>query len=158
MWPSRSIVAGLISLLPFMPTHAQAKDPCALRSLPQQQRDEATIQHLEASWNLAIAQGDTEFERCLLTADFQAILSTGEMKTLTDQLGSTAKNKGQNQPIPELPPIRVLIHGNVAVAYALWKPASANRKPDQTADYFIWENGLWHVFFSQATPVENSGH
>jgi hypothetical protein len=156
MWPSSGIVAGLISLLSFMAVHAQAKDGCELESLLHQQRDEATIQRLEGSWNFAIWQGDSGLERCLLTADFGEILSTGELKTLTDELGFTAKNKGQNRPPPALPPITVLLHGNVAVAYAIWVPTAANRKPDRTADYFVWENGFWHVFFSQSTPVEDS--
>ena len=156
MWASRGILTGLVSLLPLMAVHAQAKDPCELESLLHQQRDEATIQRLEASWNSAIAQGDADFERCLLTADFREILASGELKTLADELGFTSKNKGQNRPPPKLPPITVLIHGNVAVAYAVWVPTAANRRPDQTADYFVWENGVWHAFFSQATPVADS--
>jgi hypothetical protein len=154
MWSSRSIVIGLISLLPFIAAHAQTKDPCEAQSPPHQQKDEATIQKIETSWNLAIARGDSSFERCLLTVDFMEILSKGEVKALTDELGLTYKNKGKNRPIPDLPPITVLIHGNVAVAYATWVPSDANKKPDQTADFFVWENGSWHVFFSQSTPID----
>jgi hypothetical protein len=152
MWRNSAI--GLMSLLSFVPSQARAKGTCDLQPLMHQQKDEATIQHLEASWNMAISKGDTDFEGCVLASDFMEILSTGELKTRTDELGFTAKNIGQNRPMPEMPKITVLIHGNVAVAYATWKPASANRKPDQTTDYFIWENGVWHVFFSQSTPVE----
>jgi hypothetical protein len=155
MRASSGIATGVISLLAFMAVQAHAKNPCELEPLLHQQRDEATIQRLETSWSFAIAQGDSGFERCLLTADFREILSSGELKTLADELGFTAKNKGQNRPPPKLPSITVLIHGDVAVAYAAWGP-SGNRRPDQTADYFVWENGLWRVFFSQATPVENS--
>ena len=152
---SSAMVIGLISLLPFMAVHAQASETCNRESLMHQRRDEATIQRLEASWNEAIAQGDSGFERCLLTADFREILTSGELKTLTDELGFTARNKGQNRLPPQLPPITVLIHANVAVAYAAWVP-TGDGKPDETADYFVWENGFWRVFFSQTTPVENS--
>jgi hypothetical protein len=44
--------------------------------------------------------------------------------------------------------------------YASWSGSSvagstaARRPPDKIVDYFIWENGSWHVFFSQSTPVE----
>ena len=155
MCSSSGIVTGLICMLPFVAAHAQPDHPCDLASLMHQQRDAATIQRLEASWSNAIAQGDSAFERCLLTADFREVLSTGELKTLTDELGFTARNKGQNRPPMKLPPITVLIHANVAVAYAAWAPAG-DRKPDQTADYFVWENGFWRVFFSQATPLESS--
>jgi len=150
-----SIVAGLIVVLPSMPVHAQAQTNgvCNAPALMNQQKDEATIQHLETSWNIAITQGDASFEDCLLTSDFMEILSDGDLKTRTDELGFTAKNKGQMKPLPRLPPITVVIHGNVAIAYATWTPTAANRPPDKTVDYFIWENGSWHVFFSQSTPV-----
>jgi hypothetical protein len=161
MRPSRSIVtgsivAGLISALPFMPTHAQAQTngACNVPPLMSQRQDAATIQHLEASWNIAIAQGDASFEDCLLTADFLEILANGDLKTRADELGFTTKNKGQNKPRPRLPAFTVVIHSNVAIAYAIWTPTDPNRRPDKIVDYFIWENGSWHVFFSQSTPVE----
>jgi uncharacterized protein DUF4440 len=156
MCVSRRIVTGLIALLPVVSAHAQPQDSCEPQSLMQQQRDEATIQRLEALWNVAISQGDTSFERCLLTADFVEILSTGELKTRADELGYTAKNKGRKQRTPELPAITILIHGNVAVARAIWKPAGATRESEQVADCFVWENGVWRVVFSQLTPVEDS--
>ena len=137
MWRTSKIVIALTSLLSFFPSHAQAEGSCGLPWLMNQQKDEATIQHLYTLWNIAMARGDANFERCLLTSDFMEVLPSGELKTATDQLGFTAKNKGQNRPIPDLPRITVLIHGNVAVACTAWLSTSANRKPDQTADYFI---------------------
>jgi hypothetical protein len=144
-------------LLALIPALAQGQSGCDLPSLLHQQKDEATIQHLEASWSRAISEGDADFERCLLTTDFKEILPNGELKALTDQLGSTAKNKGQNRLTPHLPPVTVSIHGNVAVAYATWKMPGANQTSDKIADYLIWEDGSWHVFFSQITRVENNG-
>lgn len=150
-------MAGLISGLPLTLAQAQGQGQttgvCNAPALMNQQRDEATIQHLETSWNIAITQGDASFEDCLLTADFMEILSDGDLKTRTDELGFTSKNKGQNKPMPRLPAITVVIHGNVAIAFATWTSAAANRGSDKTADYFVWENGSWHVFFSQSTPV-----
>jgi len=149
------IMAALICVPPSMPAHAQAQTNgvCNVPELMNQQKDAATIQHLETSWNTAIAQGNASFEDCLLSADFMEILSDGDLKTRTDELGFTAKNKGRNKPIPRLPPITVVVHGNVAMAYATWTATAANRPPDKTVDFFIWENGSWHVFFSQSTPV-----
>jgi hypothetical protein len=154
MWSSKSIVVGLISSLPFIAAHGQTKDACEAQLPPHQQKDEATIQKIERSWNFAIARGDSSFERCLLSADFMEILNKGELKTLEDELGFTDKNKGKNRPMPNLPPITVLIHGNMAVAYATWVPTDPNKKPDQTSDFFVWENGSWHVVFSQSTPID----
>jgi hypothetical protein len=156
MCVSRRIVTGLIALLLVVSAHAQAQDSCELEPLKHQQRDEATIQQLEALWNVAISQGDTSFERCLLTADFVEIRSTGELKTRADELGFTAKNKGRQQRTPQLPTITILIHGDVAVARAIWKPTGATRESEQIADCFVWENGFWRVFFSQLTPIEGS--
>jgi len=158
MRPSRSIitgsiVAGLISVLPLKPAQAQTNAACNAPPLMNQQKDEATIQHLETSWNIAITQGDASFEDCLLTADFMEILSNGDLKTRTEELGFTTRNQGKKNPMPRLPAITVVIHGNVAMAYATWTPTAANRFPEKTVDYFIWENGSWHVFFSQSTPV-----
>jgi hypothetical protein len=157
MCVSRRVVTGLIALLAVTTAHAQAQahDSCEPESLMHQQRDEATIQRLEALWNVAISQGDTSFERCLLTADFVEILSSGELKTRADELGFTAKNRGRKQRTPELPAITISIHGNVAVARAIWKQTDATRESDQIADCFVWEDGFWHVFFSQLTPVED---
>ena len=151
-----SIVAGLISMLSFMPAQAQAQTngPCNAPPLMNQHKDEATIRRLETLWNDAIAQGDASFEDCLLTADFMEILSNGDLKTRTDQLAFTTKNKGLNKPTPRLPAITVVIHGDLAMAYATWTPAASIRPPDKIVDYFIWENGSWHVLFSQSTPVE----
>jgi Domain of unknown function (DUF4440) len=159
MWITRDlvIVMDALLLLALMPARAQAQSGCDLPSLLHQQQDEATIQHLEVAWGRAISQGDADFERCLLSADFKELLATGELKTRNDQLGSTAKNKGQNHPIPHSPPVTVSIHGNVAVAYATWRAAGANQTSDVIADYLIWEDGSWHVFFSQITRVESRG-
>ncbi|HEY2464534.1 MAG TPA: hypothetical protein VGI32_10775 [Steroidobacteraceae bacterium] len=154
MWPFKNIALGVICCLPIIAAHAQSNGSCEAQLPPHQQKDEATIQKIETSWNLAIARGDSRFERCLLTGDFVEILNKGEVKTLTDELGFTEKNQGKNRPIPTIPPMTVLIHGNVGVAYAIWVPTDTNKKPDKTADYFIWENGAWHVFFSQSTPVD----
>jgi hypothetical protein len=158
MLSARNIVVAFMCVLGPTMSHGQTRGACDLPELMQQHQDEATIQQLEKSWNNAMSQGDSNFERCLLTADYREILHTGELKTLADELGLTAKNKGKNQSLPQLPRMTVLLHGNVAVAYATWKSDDPHVKGDQTADYFIWEDGLWHVFFSQATPVADTSH
>ena len=154
---STYILTGLIYLLPLMPAYVQARDQCKVESLTHQEHDAATIQRLEASWNVAIAEGDSSFEGCLLTADFVEVLATGELKTRADELAFTARNKERQRHAPLLPPINILIHGDVAVARAMWKRPGATRESDQIADCFVWENGVWHAFFSQLTPVDDSG-
>lgn len=150
------MVSALISILSFKPAYAQGQTEGACGATPfvNQQKDEATIRRLETSWNVAITRGEAALEDCLLTADFMEILSNGDLKTRTDELGFTARNKGQNKPLPRLPAFTVVIHGNVAMAFATWTPLATNRLPEKTVDYFIWENDSWHVFFSQSTPIE----
>ena len=149
----RRVVLGVLSIGAWAAYHARAAGACDPQGVVPQQKDAATIQQLEKSWTLAIAAGDSSFERCLLTPDFTEVMSTGEIKTLADELGNTAKNKGQNRPPPSMPQVTVSIHDNVAVAYAIWNPADASRKPDLTTDFFIWQNNSWRVFFSQSTRI-----
>jgi len=136
----------------------QAKDTCKVRSLMHQRRDVATVQHLEDEWSRAYLRGDTDFERCLLAADFTEILRTGEVKVLADELELAAKNRGKNLAIQDLPNVKILLHGNVAVAYGISTSAASNNKARTTrfADSYLWENGVWHVFFVQQTQFESN--
>jgi hypothetical protein len=153
--PIAATLLGALSLVTAL-AHAQPQtnDPCNVPALTNQQKDAATLRHLETSWNTAITQGDATFEDCLLTSDFMEILSNGELKTRTDELAFTTKNKGQHKPPPQLPAFTIVIHGDVAMAHATWTSTASKRPPDKIVDYFIWENGSWHVFFSQSTPIE----
>lgn len=58
--------------------------------------------------------GDTNFESCLLTADFTSISRKGKVRVLADELAVAAKNKGKNLPIPSFAKITVLMHGNLS--------------------------------------------
>lgn len=154
---TRNVFVALAFLMLFVPTSAQAKGTCELPSLMHQQKDEATIQRLEDAWNIAYLRGDTNFESCLLTPDFTSISRKGEVRVLADELAVAAKNKAKNLPIPSFAKITVLMHGNVAVAYATvnltWP--DARRRTTVNADYYVWENSSWHAFFSQQTQVRN---
>src|SRR2546430_10977733 len=67
MWTARNVVSGLASISLLIAYQAQANGACDMQALLHQQKDTATIQQLEISWNTAIAQGNTSLERCLLT-------------------------------------------------------------------------------------------
>jgi hypothetical protein len=139
-----------------IPAHAQTS--CAdMEALKNQKQDEATIQKLEFAWSTAYTQGDTDFEKCLLGSDFTEIKSTGTVGNLDDELAVAAKNKGKGMapPDPNGPKGKVLMHGNVAVAYGTYeyKNKAGNTVTMSYADYYIWENGQWHVFFAQQTQA-----
>jgi hypothetical protein len=141
----------------FLVSSLRAKDRCNMPPLLHQRRDVATVQDLEHAWSVAYLRGDTDFERCLLASDFTEIMRTGEVKGLTDELAFAAKNKGKNLAFPELPKSTVLMHGNVAVAYGTSTSAGADGAglSMRFADYYVWEDGVWHAFFAQQTQFEN---
>lgn len=102
-------------------------------------------------------RGDTNFESCLLTADFTSISREGQVRVLACELAAAAKNKGKNLPIPSFAKITVLMHGNIAVAYTTVNSTGPDDKPwrQVNADYYVWENGSWRAFFSQQTQAQN---
>jgi hypothetical protein len=147
---------GLICLvLLFWTPSLRATDACELPELMHQQRDAATIQHLEDAWSMAFLRGDAEFMRCLLVPQFTEITLSGQLKFLSDELEMATNNRGKNLKIPEeLPRATVLLHDNVAVAYGEVVSTSADgtSKAKRYADSFLWENGRWYVFFSEQAP------
>lgn len=147
----RSIVLLFCACLVVVAVDARAD--CARPALAHQQRDAATIQRLESAWTLAYLAGDTEFEACLLTPDFTEIMSNGSINHLSEELALAEKNKGKAVAAPNLPPITVHIHGDVAVAYGISLEKVIDGKPHKSyfADYYVWTNGTWHVYFAQQT-------
>jgi hypothetical protein len=132
---------------------ADARADCARPALARQRRDAATIQRLESAWTLAFLSADTEFERCLLTPDFTEIMSTGSINHLSEELELAERNKGKAVVIPNMPPIIVHIHGDVAVAYGISSEKMIDGKPHKSyfADYYVWKDRAWHVYFAQQT-------
>jgi hypothetical protein len=132
---------------------ADAEADCARPALAHQRQDAATIQRLEVAWTVAYLTGDTEFEACLLTPDFTEIMSNGTINHLTEELALAEKNKGKTVTTPDMPPITLNVHGNVAVAYGISPAKMIDGKAHKSyyADYYVWTNGAWHVFFAQQT-------
>lgn len=126
---------------------------CDYPVLTQEKKDEATIQQLEHAWSVAFLTGDTNFEACLLSADFMEIRSDGNLNRLTDELALAAKHKGKPLSNIDIPPGTVHMHGDVAVAYGVSPVKNVDGKPQKSyyADYYVWENGSWRVYFAQQT-------
>lgn len=126
---------------------------CDYPVLAQEKKDQATIRQLEHAWSMAYLTGDTNFEACLLAADFSEIRSNGALNRLNDELALAAKNKGKPTPTMDLPPGTIHMHGDVAVAYGVSPVKIVDGKPHKSyyADYYVWENGAWRVFFAQQT-------
>jgi hypothetical protein len=79
-------------------------------------------------------------------------MGNGEVKRLSDELALAAKNAANPLPMGEIPKGTVLLHGNVAVAYGRSQSAGGARTLIY-ADYYVWENGQWRVYFAQQTEL-----
>jgi hypothetical protein len=132
---------------------AAARADCDRPALKNQTHNVETIQRLENAWSTAYGTGDTEYEACLLTQDFMEIRGDGKINKLEDELAQAAKHKGQTPAAPSDRPL-VHLHGDVAVAYGVSSSARmVDGKPYKRyyADYYVWKDGGWRVFFAQQT-------
>ncbi|HEY6619029.1 MAG TPA: nuclear transport factor 2 family protein [Steroidobacteraceae bacterium] len=145
--------APIVTVMLILSSAVKAND-CRFPTLAREHRDIATIQVLELEWTRAYLRGDTDFEECLLTPDFTEIMRNGDIKDLSAELALAAKNKAKPLPLGNLPSGQVLLHGNVAVAYGRSTGARAMRY----ADYYVWENGRWRVYFAQQTEIAADPH
>jgi len=148
----KRVVKGALLLL-CLPVALKASNSCVRPELRNEHKDVATLQRLETAWSIAYLKGDTEFERCLLTADFTEIMSSGDIAVLKDELGFAEANQGKNLSIPDLPKSTILLHGNVAAAYGT---SRGKAHVSKYADYYLWESGAWHAYFAQQTRVQES--
>jgi hypothetical protein len=144
------VVTGIVIIL--LSSTAKARTPCQHSVLLHEHRDVATIESLELEWTRAFLRGDTGFEECLLTPDFAEIMRNGDIKHLPDELALAATNKAKPLPLGELPKGTVLLHGSVAVAYGRLQ-SGTSAQGLRYADYYVWENGRWRVFFAQQTEI-----
>lgn len=152
-WIHTLFAIFLISYFSLAAFAQPAASNCARADLAHQQQDEATVQRLEKAWSIAYLTGDTEFEACLLTQDFMEIMSNGSVNHLREELALAEKNNGKSLDNPNLPPSTVHIHGNVAVAYGISPAKMVDGKAHKSyfADFYVWSDGAWHVYFAQQT-------
>lgn len=149
-----AFVAGL-----FLSTHSipSLAEGCTAPELTNQQHDAETVQKLETAFTVAFLKGDTDFEKCLLLPNYAEVSRNGKWRELSDELAGTARNRGKNLSVPELPKVDVLLHGDVAVAHGLFTFTAPDGKSESTrfSDVYVWKDGAWHVLYSQQTPSEN---
>jgi Domain of unknown function (DUF4440) len=138
----------------FVVLVTSARADCSRPELTHQRRDAVTIQRLESAWTAAYLSGDTDFEACLLTSDFVEIMGNGTINHLADELALAAKQKANPLPMPALPAVTVHMHGDVAVAYGISSGQTAEGQRRYFADYYVWSNGSWHVYFAQQTSFQ----
>jgi hypothetical protein len=153
-----SIFMGSILLSAFS-LPALAEDACSMPELANQQHDAATVEKLESAFTAAFLKGDTDFEKCLLLPSYSEVSRSGKWRVLSEELASTAKNRGRNLSIPgDMPKVDVLMHGDVAVAHGLFTLTQPDGKSQSTrfSDVYVWKDDAWHVLYSQQTPAETN--
>jgi len=150
------IIASLLLLFPAIISAQSGSSNCDFSELKNEREDTATIQRLEIAWTEAYLRADTDFMRCLLTPDFTEIMRSGELKTLSEELGMAEKNRGKDLKMPKTPKIHVLLHGNVAVAYgnSMVKSPDGRKETRWYSDTYLWKDGQWRAFFAQQTASE----
>lgn len=151
-----TLLAGLT--LSFCSIPLLAEDGCKVPELANQQKDAATVEKLESAFATASMKGDTDFEKCLLLPNYAEVSRSGKWRELSGELEGTAKNRGKNLSVPEMPKVEVLMHGDVAIAHGLFTFTSADGKTQNTqfSDVYVWTDGEWHVLFSQQTPSQSN--
>jgi hypothetical protein len=132
---------------------ARAEASCNQPELQGQAQERATIRKLESAWVHAFLTGDSDLEGCILSPDFTEIRSDGTIDHFAEQMARVAKHKGGTDN-GNRPDLQVLMHDDVAVAYAVSKETMMiDGKPHgfASADYYVWKDGAWHCFFAQQT-------
>jgi len=136
---------------------SQAKaEGCNVPEMANQKHDAATVQRLENAFAAAFLKGDTDFEKCLLLPNYAEISRSGKWRTLSDELEGTARNRGRNLSVPEMPNVDVLMHGDTAIAHGVFSFTGQDGKTMTTrfSDVYVWKDDAWHVLFSQQTPAD----
>lgn len=123
---------------------------CAMPALAAQHHDAATIRRLEHAWSVAFLTGDTAFEQCLLLPGFTEIHRNGSITNLADELALAARNRGKPLPTNNIAGVTVIVHGDAAVAYGT-SFSGITSKHTTFADYYVWDGGVWRVYFGQQT-------
>jgi hypothetical protein len=146
--------AFILAIVLFKPV-VRANPACSRAELQHQSRDVATVQRLERAWSIAYLRGDEELEKCLLLPGFMEVMKDGRIKYLRDELDFARTNRGRNLQIPSLPISAVLLHGNVAAAYGVSESTTRDGayRSVRYVDHYVWEDGMWHAYFAQQTPV-----
>lgn len=149
---------------------------CPTAYVQNQKKDAASVLALEKSWSTARRKLDIDFEKCLLDRGLVEILKTGAIKGFDYEtsdapiiVNSTREHRDGNKllsyensktidvdsdSIKKLKfwRTKVLIHGRLAIAYGRLRSDSLRTQDNiPFADYFIWQQASWHVFFAIQT-------
>jgi ketosteroid isomerase-like protein len=144
---ANNIVIALISLMVFIPSQGQTKDPS----------DVDTIKQLEQDMGTAMIAGDIDKLSRIYADDFATVGSSGKVTTKEDLLHDF-KSFHDKLEWFENGPMDVQVYGNVAVAHASVKERRSRDGKD-TSGQFVWmdllekRDGKWVVVRSAGAKL-----
>jgi len=130
---------GFILSLASVPLFAEGS--CSAPELANQKQDAVTVQRLENAFTVAFLKGDTDFQKCLLLPEYAEVSRSGKWRDLSDELEGTARNRGKNLSVSDLPKVDVLMHGDTAIAHGLFTFSTPDGKSLSTrfTDVYVWK-------------------
>lgn len=144
-----SVLLGFSLLGSSMTVLAEASVPsdCASASIPNQKKDEDTIQRIEQGWLTAEYRGNPKFLDCLLEPDYKTSGRAGQVRSRQDVIDHVPVTTDPNREIPKLETI-VVIHGDNATAHSIMrtKDKSGNPKEVHFVDAYTFHDGQWHAY------------
>jgi hypothetical protein len=135
-----------------------AEGGCSAPELADQKQDAATVQRLENAFTAAFLKDDTDFEKCLALPNYGEVSRSGKWRELWSELEGTARNRGKNLSVAEMPKVNVPMHGDVAVVHGLFTFTTPDGKSQSTrfSDVYVWKDDTWHGLYSQQTPADSN--
>lgn len=114
------------------------------------------ITHLEQQWASAAKASDSAKVQPLLSEIFVELDSDGSMHNKSEALDSI---KGAQWEISEISDVKVVVHGNLAIATGMWrgKGTSARGKAVDAHERWLdtWlKNGKWQCIASASAPLK----
>jgi hypothetical protein len=128
---------------------AMAAEPqdCAAVSIPNQKKDENTIQRIEQAWLTAEYHGNPKFLDCLLEPDYRTSGRSGKVRTRKEVIDRVQQLTDMSRPVPKLETI-VFIHGDAASAHSILRSTdkAGNPKEVHFVDSYTFHDGRWFAF------------
>jgi len=105
------------------------------------------VRAVEDHWGRAFVTGDTAYLEQLLTDEYVSVNQSGRARPKAEIIALSRKiASGPNPPSPTESTAKIVVRGNAAIA-------TAAGDTDVSVDLFFYEDGRWHAWYSQHTPV-----
>jgi hypothetical protein len=105
------------------------------------------VRAVEAQWTHAFLTGDEAYLNGLLDDDYVSVNQKGVARPKAAIIALAKKIAAMpNPPASTKPPLNISVHGNAAIV-------TSSSPADASVDVFHCDDGAWHAWYSQHTPV-----